>query len=35
MASQDTENYAYVEWIDFEEWDENGKDDKGEKKEER
>ena len=22
MASQDTENYAYVEWIDVEEWEE-------------
>ena len=27
MASQDTENYAYVEWIDVEEWEENGKGD--------
>ena len=25
MASQDTENYAYVEWIDVAEWDEDDK----------
>jgi len=35
MASQDTENHAYVEWIDVEDWEENAKDDKGEKREER
>ena len=35
MASQDTGNYAYVEWIDVLEWEENGEGAKGEKTEER
>jgi hypothetical protein len=32
MASQDTENCAYIEWIDVEDWEDSGKDNKGEKK---
>ena len=32
MASQDTENYAYVEWIDVAEWDEDGEEAKDKKK---
>ena len=35
MASQDTENYAYVEWIDVADWEDTSKGGKGERKEER